>query len=835
MKKFLYPLLALFCMISCMETELSPVLSESGDDFYASIESVGATRTAMDENNNVLWSEEDQLVIFRKTTLGDRYQIKEQYVGTTTGGFSKISDSGSGDDFESGNEIDHNVALYPYSTSIWCMKNDSYSPTRSYKLNVVLPEVQHYAENTFGNGSFPMIAVSSTNQLTFKNVCGGLKLQFKGVDKIMSIKLEGLGGDLISGKSTVVGYVDGSAPVITMDASKATKSITLDCGDGVQLKSDVATTFIISVPPVTFQSGMKLTIKDADGMSRVLTNGSSNTIKRSSLLTFPVITYRQEGVFEIEEGTLTSYELLAEGGTIEIPVTTNQDYEVVIPEGAGEWISVAETKVLRDETITLNVAENTTPEARSAEVQIVADGEVLQVVNVNQEGIPLSPNRVIYYKSTDGEIITASGTKPFGATMISNTYEDGQGMMIFSSDVTKIGEEAFRSCTRLKEIQLPPSLMTIEYEAFTYCSNLESAITIPESVSTIEGRAFMGCNKVPAFYGKYSSSDNKALVKNGVMLAFAASGISDYTTPSEVTMLGDWLFYDCGELKSLTISDNVTEIGDYAVYYCRSLESVNIGNNVTSIGREAFWACKSLDHIVVPAKVSYVGDNAFDTYYLKSIKFLSEKAPAFASQYIFSESLPLIYVPYDSFGEYYDSMVKYQTHIIGWKSDDEQDIQPQNEIWYNSNSLLDVDYSAFGENDPRSGSLSGGVGYQMFESDIITIGDYAFEDNENLAALSFPEGTVTLGSSLFSGCSKLTSVTIPSTVTEIGHDLIYNLSKFRSLYCKATVPPTVDSELFYFTTNMDGIKIYVPFDSVDAYKAADVWKDHSDIIVGYNF
>ena len=396
MKKFLYPLLALFSMVSCMETELSPVMSESGDDFYASIESVGATRTAMDENNNVLWSEEDQLVIFRKTTLGDRYQIKEQYVGTTTGGFSKISDSGSGDDFESGNEIDHNVAIYPYSTSIWCMKNDSYSPTRSYKLNVVLPEVQHYAENSFGNGSFPMIAVSSTNQLTFKNVCGGIKLQLKGVDKIMSIKLEGLGDDLISGKSTVVGYVDGSAPVITMDASKATKSITLDCGDGVQLKSDAATTFIISVPPVTFHSGMKLTITDADGMSRELMNGSSNTIKRSSLLTFPVITYRQEGVFEIEDGTLTTYELLAEGGTVEIPVTTNQDYEVVIPEGAGEWISVADTRVMREETIILNVEENTTPEARSAEVQIVADGEVLQVVNINQEGaevmLPTNPD-----------------------------------------------------------------------------------------------------------------------------------------------------------------------------------------------------------------------------------------------------------------------------------------------------------------------------------------------------------------------------------------------------------------------------------------------------------
>jgi uncharacterized protein (TIGR02145 family) len=269
------------------------------------------------------------------------------------------------------------------------MRNDNNTPTKSYQLNVVLPDTQIYAENSFANGAFPMVAISADNTLNFRNICGGLKLQFKGVDKIKSIKLESIAGEAISGKSTVIAYVDGSAPTISM-ASAASNSITLDCGEGVQLYETVPTTFIISLPPVTFSSGMKMTVTDTDGLSRTLTNSAANTIIRSSLLTFPVISYKQEGVFEIPEGALTSYEILAEGGMVEIPLTTNQDYEVVIPEGAGEWITLVQTKALRKETVTLEISDNNTAHSRSAEILITnVNGEVLQSISIDQAGLLL--------------------------------------------------------------------------------------------------------------------------------------------------------------------------------------------------------------------------------------------------------------------------------------------------------------------------------------------------------------------------------------------------------------------------------------------------------------
>lgn len=293
MRKYILALIAFFTFFSCKKLEIVQDSVSEVAELFASMEQIDRTKTVLDDNNNVLWSEDDQLVAFMRTTLGLKYKIKEEYVGTTSGGFSRVPDSEAGDDLVSEQELDHNVVLYPYSSSTRCMKNDAHSPAESYNVNVVLPQTQYYAENSFGNGAFPMIAVSSNNELTFRNICGGLKLQFKGTGKIKSILLEGLGEEPISGNATVVGYVDGSAPTIAME-STATKSVMLDCGDGVQLNEDTPSTFIIAIPPTEFPSGMKITITDADGHSKTLTNGSSNIIKRSSLLTFPVITFNRE-------------------------------------------------------------------------------------------------------------------------------------------------------------------------------------------------------------------------------------------------------------------------------------------------------------------------------------------------------------------------------------------------------------------------------------------------------------------------------------------------------------------------------------------------------------
>ena len=391
MKKVIISTLSVLLMVSCQKNELIPEYVSGECDLYASIESLDATKTVMDEDNNVLWSAGDQIVAFMGTTIGVKYQIKESFVGSSAGGFSKVADSESGDDLVAGQEIDHNVVLYPYSASAWCMKNDSNTPTSSYKLNVVLPETQFYAENSFGIGAFPMVAVSEDNNLTFKNICGGLKLQFIGTAKIKSIKLEGLAGEKISGKSSVA-YTENGVPRITMATSDESYShVTLDCGEGVQLSETNPTTFIIAVPPMEFASGMQITVTDTDGLSRTLTNSSKNTIKRSSLLKFPVITYKSSVLPAVnlsEEGTANSY-IVSQKGTYKFSTVKGNSSESV---GA-----VVSAEVLW-ETFGTDVTPNVGDLVKNA---VYSDGYItFQTADTFKEG-----NAVIAAKDSDGTIL----------------------------------------------------------------------------------------------------------------------------------------------------------------------------------------------------------------------------------------------------------------------------------------------------------------------------------------------------------------------------------------------------------------------------------------------
>ena len=270
-------LAAAMSFAACQEVE-APLAEENV--LSAVIEQDETTKTAMDDNNNILWSANDQIVAFMKSSYGHKYQVKSSFIGKSYADFSRIS-SGSGDDLSAGNEWNHNVAYYPYSEAIECLKSGS-----NYTLDVVLPSEQTYASESFGNGSMAMVAVSEDNNIVFKNVLGGMKLQLRGTQKVKSITLQGNNNEKLSGAATVTAYADETKPAITM-AQSASTSVTLDCGSGVQLNESSATEFIIALPPVLFSSGFTVTVTDMESNTYTVETDKTNTVIRSSLLVMP--------------------------------------------------------------------------------------------------------------------------------------------------------------------------------------------------------------------------------------------------------------------------------------------------------------------------------------------------------------------------------------------------------------------------------------------------------------------------------------------------------------------------------------------------------------------
>lgn len=268
-------------MVSCVQYERKSTINNKC--IYAQIEeNENSTRTYMD-NYNVLWSENDQITAFMKTSLGLKYQVESEDVGTCSAKFTKVSIEDN-DHLYGGVEWEHNVAYYPYDENLKCVKGD-----QCYILTVDFPQIQTYAENSFGNGAFPMIAVSPDNILTFRNLLGGIKLFLRGNSVIEKIKIEGNTNELLSGSAEVISYVDWTKKPDVKMMSEAMRSVELNCGEGVELQEDYAKVFIVSIPPTNFLNGFTVTITDVDDREMIVKSTSKNCVYRSSLLVMPDI------------------------------------------------------------------------------------------------------------------------------------------------------------------------------------------------------------------------------------------------------------------------------------------------------------------------------------------------------------------------------------------------------------------------------------------------------------------------------------------------------------------------------------------------------------------
>ena len=112
-------------------------------------------------------------------------------------------------------------------------------------------------------------------------------------------------------------------------------------------------------------------------------------------------------------------------------------------------------------------------------------------------------------------------------------------------------------------------------------------------------------------------------------------------------------------------------------------------------------------------------------------------------------------------------------------------------------------------------------------------------NGEKVVNLVIPSSLSKIGHAIFAGCSSLNSVVIPRNISIIYSMAFVNCGQLKTVFCEPTVPPTIDLNNYgqwnAFNGNYYGRMIYVPRESVEAYKTADGWSDYADYIVGYDF
>lgn len=125
---------------------------------------------------------------------------------------------------------------------------------------------------------------------------------------------------------------------------------------------------------------------------------------------------------------------------------------------------------------------------------------------------------------------------------------------------------------------------------------------------------------------------------------------------------------------------------------------------------------------------------------------------------------------------------------------------------------------------------------------VTAIYTYSFAGCTSLESIALPDSITEIGTEAFSDCWQFEQITLPQSLQSIGSGAFLRCHKLNNVYCKATTPPSIEEGAGIFDEgeypdelNPIGCTIYVPHESVEAYKAADGWKKYADYIVGYDF
>ena len=205
------------------------------------------------------------------------------------------------------------------------------------------------------------------------------------------------------------------------------------------------------------------------------------------------------------------------------------------------------------------------------------------------------------------------------------------------NSVTSIGSYAFYLCSGLTSVTIPNSVTSIGNGAFQSCSSLASVTVEMETPLSITSNTFSNRANATLYVpagckAAYQAANYWKEFKEIVEMAPPSPAITFADANVKALCVQNWDTNGDGELseaeaaavtdlgevfkenttitsfKELQYFTGLTSIGDYAFYKCYYLTSVTIPNSVTSIGGSAFYTCSGLTSVTIPNSVTGIGE-----------------------------------------------------------------------------------------------------------------------------------------------------------------------------------------------------------------------------------
>lgn len=322
----------------------------------------------------------------------------------------------------------------------------------------------------------------------------------------------------------------------------------------------------------------------------------------------------------------------------------------------------------------------------------------------------------------------------------------------------------------------------------------------PFDPSTFEGKVYV----------KYINGDTYIKECDGNNQSELKKDLSGATQPSsdiKEIVFGDCV-YEVGviggygglpNLKNVQFSQYTREVSWYAFKHCLWLENVTFPSSMFQLEGGSFSYCYSLTEVTVPE-----GCGMHEDVFGHCINLTAATIPS-----------------YNPIGS--NNPSAYTNTFESCKS------------------LKTVNFTGDGGIKCLKGVFIGCESLKSVNipSSVEKIDDDCFANCYALPSIELPESLTYIGDTAFFRCHSLTSITIPINVSYIGQMAFWECTRLKAIYVEAETPPTLDTSgqydgevlhesiAFDYTNNCP---IYVPCNSVDAYKSADGWKKYKDRI-----